>query len=650
MLNFNEFVNKVNENSSNRKVFSFRDWQGLNPKMKEYIKSIDPNIKDNDERALIEMYNKFNQFKEEADYLKKEQKYYQMFFRFYINEEINHQELSDLYKSIQKHKNTLSQQKVDLTNLNTSEEVYDTLDRMKLIEKTNKFIKLIPNPLRNRIKSDYDFIQSLSEYIQEYSYEDYKNVFMKKVARIKNEEPKVFFELLQKHIDSFAPKSELYKRVEDHPGAEVVASSDDYLVARIYSKKASCDLGSSQWCISNQSYNYWDSYVVNKQNIGPGVQYFVWDFRYGSTDIKSQVGITKYRGIYSGYGSSKNKTYVAHLKNDSSTTIEGKPWEKFITSWDTLSQKQKVRLIADNHKIESYTGVLNQLGEKEKRKLLQDVPKLLTQFKDLSFLTNQEIWTLVQKDRDLCNTEAIARELNDDQKIISVVKDPDLLEKKWSNNPYHDIKNKLTRNQRVEMVSNKHSLFKQFDDLTSSEILNIIKLDPTIMVSYPSIPQKVDQKELKDIYLNNKKKWDNKISSVSNKENSSKVEILLNHLTKDVSRLEMEKQNICFVHLSKKENIDGQEWLLPSEKEGLLMVEDILDPQNEGVINIMLMAEFDPDFEGYFSWVPSKFVDKEKMKNDVYYFENDYISLIKSDDGSDELEIIKAIQKNHKLL
>lgn len=184
---------------------------------------------------------------------------------------------------------------------------------------------------------------------------------MKKVARIKNEDPSVFFETLEKHIDSFAPKSELYKRVEDHPGAEVVASDDDFLVARIYSKEASCDLGSSQWCISNIAYSHWDSYIVNKENIGPGVQYFVWDFRYGNTDVKSQVGITKYRGKYYGYGSN-NKDYVAHLKNDNSTSIENKPWEKFITNWDTLNKKQQVRLVADNPKMESYTGVINSLN------------------------------------------------------------------------------------------------------------------------------------------------------------------------------------------------------------------------------------------------------------------------------------------------
>jgi hypothetical protein len=171
------------------------------------------------------------------------------------------------------------------------------------------------------------------------------------------------------------------------------------------------------------------------------------------------------------------------------------------------------------------------------------------------------------------------------------------------------------------------------------------------MVSYLSIAQKVDQKDLKEAYLNNKERWDNKINSVSNHKNISKIEILLKHLTKDDSRLKMEKENLCFAHLSRKENINGQEWLLPSEDEGLLLVEDILDPQNQDVPELMLMALFDSDYTGYFSWIPFELVDKERMRNGRYYFKNSYESLINGDsDDLNELEMIKSIQKNHTLL
>lgn len=611
-------------------------------------------IGDNDDKKkLLLNFNKFEKFlkfKEKSEYLRKEPKYINQFFFFQEKEGKTDQELEDLYKEIIIHKNTLKQQRVDVTILDTFEKVHDELSRMELIEKTNKFVKLLPNKdgLRTKIKGNADWMKHFSDLLIGYSYEDYKNTFLRKVAKYHT--PQDFFDALENHISSFAPKSDLFKNLENHPGSEVVMSSDDFLIGRIYSKKASCDLGSQQWCIAGKHGSYWHQYVVgggyNDSDKFPGVQYIVWDFRYKATKQEFQTGVTMYRKGSSGYGGK----YVAHLKNDSSTGIEGKDWEKYLIGFDELSLTQKVRLIAENPDIEKSVKIINGLDETHKRKLLEEIPVLLKHFDDLTFLSNAEIWTLVKKDISLTEFLPVALQLTEDQRLISIIKNPNLLDikfidgegekksKKSMDNPYTGVTHLLTRSQKIEMISNKHSLYTSFE-LSDDEHFELINRDVNILISFPDIVKQVDQLKLKQMYIDNKSKWDSEMNK-SNDDAKHRVALLLTHLTKPTDRLNMESSSNCYIFIGKE--IDGR--IIPENEYGLIQIDNVLEPENERIAIPLLMVGFSDELKGYSAWVSKNLIDKSELVEYMYKFKEDPEKLAKGEGSEKEVAIINSIQ------
>lgn len=618
--------NKDNINKGrNQRIIGFKDFN--NPNFK-FVKSL---FGDNkvDDKEVIEKYEEFIEFRKESDYLRKEQKYLPLFFKIKERDGKSDQELRDLYTDIQKHRNTIKQNQIDLTLCEKYEDVVDELIKISLIEKTNKFVKLLPIQLRNGIKSDRKSLERFSRMIMEYSYDDYKNTFLSKVAKYRTLEE--FFGALDNHLKSFQDMSKIFRSIENQPGAEVVHSTEDYIIARIYSKTASINLGSQQWCITNRGGSMWDSYISNRNGYGsgdrprPGVQYFIWDFRYDPSDNKSLIGVTIYT----------NDKYSAHDKSDNAINVDGNDWFKYVTSFNNLSKNDKVRLVADNIEIEKYTGIVNSLNEKEKRKILKDIPKLLLHFKDLSFLNNGEIWDLVRKDIELSESLPIANELNDEQKIKLVIKNPKLLNKKWENNPYKEITNKLTRPQRIEMISNDLSLYPEFK-LSDDETFELINLNPQILVFYTNIMDDVDQSRLKQEYVNDKDHWDNSIAETKG-EKKIAVELKLSHIIKDEDRIDMENNNNCLIIVAKSMMKDGKEYLL-FDGNKVTYVPDILSVENPKISYAMLMSCFHEDLKGYDAWVPKKLLSEFDSEND-YYFKSSMESLINrtTDDEREQL-------------
>tara|TARA_R110000772_G_scaffold20466_5_gene57002 strand:+ start:149550 stop:151511 length:1962 start_codon:yes stop_codon:yes gene_type:complete len=639
MFKYRNFIKENNEDSNHRgdrpgkgggnRPGGIANFQNFDNKNTKFIRAL---FKGNklDNRQIMQKYQELVKFREEAEYLRKEPKYINLFFTFKIIEEKSDQDLRDLYKSIQSHRNTLKQEGVDLTQMKTFEQIHDELTKMELIEKTNKFIKLLPSTLRKIIKGDKYLVEKFSHMLIDYNYDDYKNTFLKKVAKYRTADE--FFGALENHLKSFQGISKIFNNIENHPGAKIVHSSEEYLVARIFSKKASMDLGSQQWCISNNSGYMWDNYIVNNTNgygsgKKPGTQYFIWDFRYSPSDSSSLVGATVYQ----------DGQITAHNKADGSFRIQGKVWAKYCVPFKELSLDDKVRLIADNPKIEEYTGIINNLTDRQQREILKEVPKLLLQFKDLSFLTNQEIWDLVRQDIELGETESIARELTDDQKVTLVVKNPDLLDLKWKNNPYEPITHKLTRGQRIAMISNKHSLYDKFD-LSEEEHFELVNLDPKILVTHTVIAQKVDQRRLKEQYLDNKAKWDSQIAQ-STGEKKTKIELLLSHLTKGEERIEMETHNNCYIIVARKQQ-EGDRTVLIPEDNRIIYVEDILSPQNQKISTAMLIANFDDELDGYSTWVPKNVLGLGDLVNDEYVFKTPIKDLINGTSNDENEQII----------
>lgn len=99
-------------------------------------------------------------------------------------------------------------------------------------------------------------------------------------------------------FNDFSPDAVIKKA--EHSGAEVLLSSDDMVILKIFSFDQSKALGSNSWCISRDK-SYFNSYTSKNKE-----QYFVYDFNYESTQIESMIGVTLDNGNYS----------AAHFKND----------------------------------------------------------------------------------------------------------------------------------------------------------------------------------------------------------------------------------------------------------------------------------------------------------------------------------------------
>lgn len=588
--------------------------------------------KEGEEVSKKELLSEFN-------YLNMEQKYLQQFYNFKEKEGKTKEELSELYNRILTHRNTLKQNKVNLLDFDTYEEVVDELDKISLIEKTNKFINRIPNPLRNKIKENIDYIKQFSNMIIGYDFEDYKNNFLKKISKYRNGSPEEFFEYFKTHLRNLKPIKETIERIKQDPDAEIVYFDDeDYLIALIYSVKTSCNLGSSQWCISNNTAkDMWNRYVVRggyytKEHKSIGVQYFIWDLRVEPSSIEHKMGVTLYLDDKEPEG--------FYLDDTAIDDIENKDWFKHLKGWEDLEQYQQIKLVSENLEIEKTVNILETLSDKEKREFIFKYPKLLEYTEDLNVFNTQEIWEMVQKDISITTLEQVAERLTDEQKIKIITLNPSVLNVEFRKKDiYRKLIDRMSSMDRITTVINMHSLFNMFN-LTDEEIIETIKRDPTILVSYTSLFNRIDNMVIKKMYLNNKKEWDNKISTISN-DNKTKAELLLSHLIKDDERIKKESTSRCYFFIGNYKTINGKKYLIPLKGENIVYIKDVLNPNpmNHSLFQIIEKAENNDNITLFSSWI-------SKDLGETYKITLDVDQLI---DGSDKNQTLffNEIQKDH---
>ena len=543
------------------------------------------------------------EIQKDFEFLKKEPKYIQLFYNFKELEGKTKEELVELYDRIKAHRNTLKQNKVDLLKFETYEELSDELYKINLIEKTNKFVKIIPNPLRNNIKSDIDYMKDFSDLIIGYDYDDYKNVFLRNIEKYRYGSVEDFFVNFKRHLKNLAPIKKTLEEIKQNPNAEIVHIDDNYIIALIYSVEASCNLGSAQWCISNNSAeSMWSDYIItgrghygNNDSDTVGVQYFIWDLTQDSTSVQYKNGVTIY---------DDKKPLGNYLDNSPISNIKDNGWYKYLKSWENLENYQKIKLVSENPEMEKKVKVLDTLSDTEKKEYIFKYPKLLKYADSLSVFNNDEIWQMVKTDADIAKFEQVALELTGEQKIQVVINNPNLLEINFKNkNVYTSIQGKLTREQKLKMISNKHTLLNKFK-LTSDEIVKLIEINPTILVTYTNLLNRVDNVIIKNMYLDNKKDWDRKIARTSS-DNKTKVELLLAHLIKDEDRINKESTKKCYFFLGNVEEIDGKKYLIPTSGNNVVYVEDVLnpDPLNHTLFQLITKSENSDSIGLYSSWV-----------------------------------------------
>lgn len=562
------------------------------------------------------------------DYLRKEQKYIPLFFDMYSEEGKSHDELKSLYKELTDHKNTIKQFDIDVTKAEKFEDVVDILSEVDLIEKTNKYLKKIPNPLRQKLKSNKENFNRFRDAIIDYDYEDYKNVFLKKIAKYQDRPVEDFFNYLSGHLKSFADIKDTFEKIKKDPDAQIIYfDEDEFLIAMIFSKDGSCNLGSKQWCISDTKYNYWSNYIT--RNGKAGVQYFVWDLT--EEGVQSQVGITLY---------DKND-YTAHYKDDSAArNLENKDFFKYLKTWDEIEDYQKIKYLADNEGMGKFAGDLfNNLSNEDKKKYLMKYPKLVRLYDDIDFLTTEEITNLIKTDVRVGKHESVAKSLNMEQKIYAIINYPDLLEsatKKY----YIEATPKLTSDQKLEMITNKHSLYNSVE-LTEEELYKLINLDPTILVSHTKIAtSRADNEKLRQMYIDDRDRWD-KLIEKANSEDTISISLLLAQLIKGTDRLKKESENFYFFFLANKKEVDGTEYLVPKQDTPMIMIEDHLNPVNLDLTMLMLSRKEGDSI--YYTMLPRDVYTEEK-----YTIETSLEEYLAGEGSDQDRDIIKQVQEYNK--
>lgn len=474
---------------------------------------------------IFEYYNEINK---EFYFLRKEPKYIP-FFKKLMEEDtfLKLSKVEEVYNDIKQHRNTLKQYNIDILSAQSIEEVEDMVQEAKLIEKFNKFTKLLPHNIRNEVRNDREKALKFRHAIIDMEYDSYKNIFLKKVSKYNTFDD--MYSALENYISGNNKSMEkLISEIEKSSGIDIYYKDINVLIAIVFSKKASCEYGSQQWCISGNRGSYWDSYVPEDM----GVQYFVWDFRKKESDPSSQIGVTKY------YEKSRRGNYVANDKSDSSINVRNEYWFKELKNIVELDKKYLTKYLLYNYRkvmknpIHKDSNLISDIVNDPnfKRKSFEiDPVGYLEISEDLSFLTDKEIEDMTTKNPDMINYTTIDSRLSKEYLRNFIVENPKFIQRfdkdfigsvdeerlyklMYNMTQYLDnevdwgYKRTIDTQADVKVyyiVDSKEDYFKSEDF-----ILRFLKEHPSESFRYlGKLFKYVEIKEINDLYRENKKEW-----------------------------------------------------------------------------------------------------------------------------------------------
>lgn len=442
-------------------------------------------------------------------FLRKEPKYLPLFKKLLNDKEENRTTLHGLevlYSQIQTHRNTLKQNKINILDAKTLEDVDDMLSRAMWIEKYNKFTKLLPKYLRTEIRGNEELSKKFKEYINEFEYEEYKNIFLTKVVKYKNTDQ--LFDAMDKYLSGNVEKRQLVKDINNDPSIRIYSDENDVLVTIVYSKKASCKYGSSQWCISNSRQNYWNSYVPDKN----GVQYFIWDFNKKGTDPLSKIGVTIY---------DKND-YVAHDKSDYSIKFDEIPVsEGDLKSYNKIDKDDyEMMMIFNEELLEKGRGITKSFKNDEQiepefgKKLLKynsDLFFKVSDSRDLDFVTDDELIEYATDNNKLLINFAVYKRIS--KHIYPIINNDHTLGNLYEilrKDPFSDmgdimdkIVDNLTDEQKYELIDKDVTLLKvdHFTDRINQKKLESYIDEFPQLIFHDSIEGKLSIEKYKELCL-----------------------------------------------------------------------------------------------------------------------------------------------------
>lgn len=229
--------------------------------------------------------------------------------------------------------NQLKRDKLSIQNIlvdalktkgNSSEYIADIINEVETKTDVYKFINSLQHKeVRNELKDTEEYYNDVEAGIislrEKDNWEEELKFISSKSARFKsaNEVVMVFKKLIKNVLGGFSPES-ISKRIKETAGAILLYNKFGYVVAQVFTKEASCNLGSSSWCISGQYGNYFMQYADPRKL---RQQYFIWNTNLEPTDNKSIIGLTTEKN---------GRVNTAHYKNDRHMSDSKKCYTKLV--------------------------------------------------------------------------------------------------------------------------------------------------------------------------------------------------------------------------------------------------------------------------------------------------------------------------------
>lgn len=291
------------------------------------------------------------------------------------------QQLETLFTSILSKISTLNNLKINIRDLNTypedfnysgdkvtTEVLQDLITYLGNIERTNKWIKLLPSKIRKEAKSNSTEINNILGEFDDYDL--YKNFLKKSIKWSYND----YIKELKKLIDSQGTDyALLVKQLYDDDGIDIIYNEDNIILTMVFSLKSSQKFGSSNWCISYQNNPHWKTYVK------PGdraVQYFLWDYNRGSSDPYHKIAYTV-GGV--------DRVSDAHDSNDKSiiNRAEFMIMKRLFDEYDlnksfsNIEKEQKIKYCLYNKTYEKKFKLLGDMDSETKKNYIEQDTSLI---------------------------------------------------------------------------------------------------------------------------------------------------------------------------------------------------------------------------------------------------------------------------------
>ena len=227
------------------------------------------------------------EFEELRELLSKNLGYIGFFSYLKFVKRIEQNRLVGLYNNIIEHKNLLNRLPKQVTQYKDIEKLEDDLNILSEWVKYNReFVSKLKGSIKQKARDDKEMKDSFTnmDYVVR---KDVIDNFLPKIAKYRNYED--FKEDLINYVHKNRDPKQVIESVSKLPNSNIVYNKDGILVAEIFSKEDSCEVGSKSWCISDSKSNYWNTYAGVKTG---NKQYFIWNFNIPFTSNESMVGVT----------------------------------------------------------------------------------------------------------------------------------------------------------------------------------------------------------------------------------------------------------------------------------------------------------------------------------------------------------------------